>query len=51
MSKTVLNVQDGAFVKMFNMVLLIYLGVCICFVIRICQGSRYASDTQGSECA
>ena len=50
-SRTLLNVQDGVFVKMFNMVLWRYLGVCICFVIRICQGSEYASDTQGSEYA
>ena len=50
-SRTVSNVQDWAFVKMFNMVLWIYLGVCMCFVIKICQGSKYASDTQGSEYA
>ena len=25
------------------------LGLCICFVIRICKGSEYVSDTQGSE--
>ena len=37
--------------KMFNMILWIYLGVCICFVIRIYQGFEYASDTQGSEYA
>ena len=35
--------------KMFNMVLWIYLGVWMCFGIRICQGSGYARDTQGSE--
>ena len=46
--RTVLSVQDGAFLKMFNMVLWIYLGVCICFVIRMYQGSEYASDNQGS---
>ena len=34
---------------MFNMVLGINFGVCVCFVIRICQGAEYASDTQGSE--
>ena len=32
------------------MVLWIYLGGWICFVIGICQGSEYAGDTQGSEC-
>ena len=45
--RTVSNVQDEAFVKMFNTVLWIYLGVCICFVIGIQQGSEYAWDTQG----
>ena len=37
--------------KMFNMVLGINFGVCVCFVIRICQGAEYASDTRGSEYA
>ena len=46
--RTVWNVQDGPFVKMFNMVLWIHLRVWICFVIRICQDSEYA---QGSEYA
>ena len=44
-SKIASNVQDGAFVKMFNMVLWIYIGV------GICQGSEFGSDTQGSEYA
>ena len=35
--RAISNVQDGAFVIMFNMVLWTYLGVCICFSIRICQ--------------
>ena len=47
--RTVSNVQDGASVKMFNIVLWIYLEVWICFVIRIYQGSEYARDTQGFE--
>ena len=49
--RTVSNVQDEAFVKMFNMVLWIHLGVWICFVIRICQGSEYARDTEGTKYA
>ena len=40
--RTVSKVQDRALVKMFNMVLWIYLGVRMCFAIRICQGSKYA---------
>ena len=39
------NARDGAFVKMFNMVLWIYFGVWIC------QGSEFDWDTQGSEYA
>ena len=49
--RAISNVQDGAFVIMFNMVLWTYLGVCICFSIRICQGSEYARYTQDSEYA
>ena len=49
--RTVSDVQDGAFEKMFNMVLWIYLWVWICFVIRICQGSEYARDTEGTKYA
>ena len=49
--RTVMNVWNGAFVKMFNMVLWKNFGICICFLIRICQSSEYASDTQGSEYA
>ena len=46
--RTASNVQGGAFVKNFNMALWIHLGVWICAVIRIGQGSQYARDTQGS---
>ena len=49
--KIVSNVQDGAFVKMVNIVLWIYLGAWISFVIGIWQGSEYAKDTQSSEYA
>ena len=41
----------GAFVKVFNMVLWIYLGVWVCFVIRICHGSEFAKNAQDSEYA
>ena len=43
--RTVSNTQDAAFVKMLNMVLWIYLGVWICFVIGTCQGFEYTRDT------
>ena len=47
--RTESNVQDWAFMKMFDMVLWIYCTVWISFVIEICQGFEYAKDTEGSE--
>ena len=37
--------------KMFNMVLWIYLEVWIWLVIGMCQGPEFVTDTQGSEYA
>ena len=47
--RTVTNGQEGGFVKMLSMVLWINLGVWICFLIEICQGSGFVSDTQVSK--
>ena len=52
--RTVSNNEDGAFVKMFSMVLSIYPEAWIRIKIsltRIYQGSKYARDTESTECA
>ena len=49
--RTVSRVQDGAFAKMFSMLLWIYDGFWICFVVGIHQDSEYVMDKQVSECA